>query len=107
MQQGMVMVHVDARRFGVSVPTEFKSEFHLRLNLSRRFVPPTPIELDDDGFTALLTFESGPFNVRVPWEALFAITGKEFLFWAESAPLELMVQPKPRPAFKLIQGGLA
>ena len=39
LERGMVMVHLDARRPGVIVPTELRCESHLRLHLSYRFDP--------------------------------------------------------------------
>src|SRR5437764_2014322 len=37
LERGVAMVHLDARRPGVSVPAQHAGEAHLRLNLSHRY----------------------------------------------------------------------
>jgi stringent starvation protein B len=90
--QGMVMVHLDARRPGVAVPEALKSEPHLRLNLSYRFDPPD-LSVNEWGIRATLSFSGKRFTVAVPWSSLFAMTGhgtKEFWLYPEDMPKELI-----------------
>jgi stringent starvation protein B len=82
LEQGMVMIHLDARRPGVLVPPHLRNEAHLRLNLSYRFDPPD-LSVSDWGVRSTLSFSGTRFTVAVPWSALFAIAShvtKE-LFW--------------------------
>jgi stringent starvation protein B len=89
--QGMVMVTVDARADGAIVPRQFDRDPQLRLNLSYRF--GLPIEVDEWGVKARLTFSGVPFDCELPWPAIYMIvshvTGQPFLF-PEHVPQELM-----------------
>ncbi len=95
LEQGMVMIHLDARRPGVLVPPQLRGEAHLRLNLSYRFDPPD-LSVSDWGVRSTLSFSGTRFTVAVPWSALFAIAShvtKE-LFWMypDDMPPELLQQ---------------
>jgi stringent starvation protein B len=94
LEKGMVMLHIDARRQGVSVPVNLKNEPHVRLNVSYRFDPPD-LAVNDWGIRATLTFPDGRFQVAIPWSALFAMTShvtKDFWFYPEDMPPELFEQ---------------
>ncbi|MFL5347059.1 MAG: ClpXP protease specificity-enhancing factor SspB [Hyalangium sp.] len=95
LEQGMVMIHLDARRPGVLVPAHLRSESHLRLNLSYRF-DPQDLSVNDWGIRSTLSFSGTRFTIAVPWSALFAIAShvtKE-LFWMypDDMPPELVQQ---------------
>ena len=95
--EGMVMVHLDARRPGVLVPRELKCESHLRLHLSYRFDPPD-LSVGEWGIRSTLSFSGKQFTVAIPWTALFAITSKkthEFWMFPEDIPIELTQIPPP------------
>jgi len=99
LEQGMVMVHLDARRPGVLVPPSFRGEAHLRLNLSYKFEPPD-LSVGDWGVRSTLSFGGSRFTVAIPWSALFAISShgtKEFWMYPDDMPPEL-VQHAPDPA---------
>ena len=91
----MVMIHLDARRPGVLVPSSLKQEAHLRLNVSYRFDPPD-LTVGDWGIRCTLSFSGTRFRVAVPWSALFAITpcyaAKEFWMYPDDMPKELIQQ---------------
>ncbi|MBX5483564.1 MAG: stringent starvation protein B [Myxococcaceae bacterium] len=94
LDQGMVMVHLDARRPGVLVPRHLSGEAHLRLNLSYRFDPPD-LTVGEWGVRSTLSFNGTRFKVAVPWSALFAITShvsKEFWLYPDDMPQELIQQ---------------
>lgn len=100
LDQGMVMVHLDARRPGVLVPVSLRTEAHLRLNLSYRFDPPD-LSVGDWGVRSTLSFSGSRFTVAVPWSALFAITShttKEFWMYPDDMPEELIQMTVPPPA---------
>jgi stringent starvation protein B len=95
LDQGMVMIHLDARRPGVLVPASIKGEAHLRLNLSYRFDPPD-LTVGEWGVRCTLSFSGARFTVAVPWSALFAIAShvtKEFWMYPDDMPPELLQQP--------------
>jgi stringent starvation protein B len=108
LSRGVAMVHLDARRPGVMVPEQFKSDGHLRLNLSYRYGLPE-FEIGDDEITATLSFSGRPFHCVLPWDAVFAVTSSgtaEGQVWPEDLPTdaerafaERQRQPvaKPRP----------
>jgi stringent starvation protein B len=103
LEHGMVMIHLDARRAGVIVPSSIREEAHLRLNLSYRFDPPD-LTVGEWGIRSTLSFAGTRFRVAVPWSAIFAMTGyatKEFWMYPDDMPRELIQQttfPKPRRA---------
>ncbi|QDE81819.1 ClpXP protease specificity-enhancing factor SspB [Myxococcus xanthus] len=101
LDQGMVMIHLDARRPGVLVPASVKTEAHLRLNLSYRFDPPD-LTVGEWGVRSTLSFSGSRFTIAVPWSALFAIAShvtKEFWMYPEDMPPELLQQTAAsRPA---------
>ncbi len=91
LDRGMVMVHLDARRPGVVVPAEFRTESHLRLNLSYRF-EPSDLSVGEWGLRSTLSFSGARFTVAIPWSAVFAITSHashEFWMFPEDMPPEL------------------
>jgi stringent starvation protein B len=89
LEQGMVLVTLDARVDGVAVPPHLCEDAQLRLNLSYRF--GLPMELHDDGVNATLTFGGTPFNCALPWGAIYLmvshVTGRPILF-PEDVPQE-------------------
>jgi stringent starvation protein B len=124
LDQGMAMVHLDARRPGVLVPPDLRQEHHLRLNLSYRFDPPD-LTVGEWGVRCTLSFSGSRFTVAVPWSALFAITShvtKESWMYTEDMPSELFQQtmvtekvplqavreppasPRPRAVLREVQG---
>src|SRR5258706_5870831 len=92
LDRGMVMMHLDARRDGVSVPSYLAREAHLRLNLSYRFLLDDLV-IDEAGVQATLSFRGEPHHCKVPWSALFAVTRSstdEGWLWPNDLPPELM-----------------
>jgi stringent starvation protein B len=92
LEKGMVMIHLDARRPGVVVPPNVRSEPHLRLNLSYNFDPPD-LSVGEWGVRSTLSFRGVRFTVAIPWSALFAITShvtKEFWMYPGDIPPELI-----------------
>ena len=89
LDQGMVMVHLDARRDGVDVPGEFRGEADLRLNFSYRF-SHGDLALGEDEVNATLNFSGGPYRCEVPLSAIFAVvshvTGEGFFFPGDAPP---------------------
>ncbi len=103
---GMTMVHLDARRPGVIVPTELK-QAHLALNLSYRFDPPD-LAVSDWGVRSTLTFSGKRFTVGLPWSCIYGISSHvsgEFWMYPDDIPKEVLesatarqLGPQPMPA---------
>ncbi len=92
LEQGLTMIHLDARRPGVLVPEDLKQEPHLLLNLSYRFEPPD-LAVGEWGVRCTLTFGGRRFTIAVPWSALYAISShhsKEFWMYPDDMPRELL-----------------
>lgn len=92
LEQGLTMIHLDARRPGVLVPEHLKHEPHLLLNLSYRFDPPD-LAIGEWGVRSTLTFGGKRFMIAVPWSALYAISShhsKEFWMYPDDMPRELL-----------------
>ena len=92
LEQGLTMIHLDARRPGVLVPEHLKHEPHLLLNLSYRFDPPD-LAVGEWGVRCTLTFANTRFTIAVPWSALYAISShlsKEFWMYPDDMPRELL-----------------
>ena len=93
LEQGMVLVALDARVEGVDVPAHLGKDPQLRLNLSFRF--GLPMVVDEWGVAATLTFAGIPYNCRFPWTAIFLmvshVSGQPYLF-PDDIPAELLTQ---------------
>lgn len=117
LAEGMVLVQLDSRIEAVRVPEHLKGDPTLRLNISGRF--GLPLEVDDWGVRATLTFQGDSFECELPWKAIYIIishvTGEPCLFASDvppeyvtealghlknkAAPLaEAQVLPNPEPA---------
>ncbi|MCA9515011.1 MAG: stringent starvation protein B [Myxococcales bacterium] len=92
LDRGLVMLHLDPREPGVSVPPQFAGEPVLRLNLAYGFNLPA-LDIDAQGVFAVLSFSGQNFGCTLPWDAIFAMTAPhdnhEGMVWAESVPQEL------------------
>lgn len=98
LDQGMVMIHLDARQTGAIARSGFAAgRGACRLSLSYRFdrYDLTVGEWGDALYAELLGSRFG----GVPWSALFAITShvtKESWMYMEDMPPELLQQPIAR-----------
>lgn len=116
LERGMVMVTLDARRPGVDVPADFVGDPRLRLNLSWRF--QLPLELNEWGVRAVLTFGGMPHSCKLPWNSVYQVyshaTKDQYLFPAD-VPEDLVqatlaqgeAQPEPprgRKRFAVVEG---
>lgn len=71
-----VYVHFDSRRAGVLVPEQLRGNPQLSLVLGLNLpVPVKDLLIDNKGWSAKLSFNQAPYNVFVPWEAVYLIVG--------------------------------
>ncbi len=92
LSRGVAMIHLDARREGVTVPPRFRDDPHLRLNLSYRYAIPD-FDVSDDRIQATLSFGGVPFQCLVPWASVFGITSHatgDGQVWPEDLPTEVV-----------------
>lgn len=91
IDEGMVLVTLDSRRPGVSVPPHHRGDAQLGLNFSHRFYVDD-FTYDEQGVRASLSFRGEPFFCDIPWSAVFMlrshVTDEVFLF-PSSVPAEL------------------
>jgi hypothetical protein len=91
IEEGMVLVNLDARRPGVHAPGQHGGDPQLGLNFSHRFYAPDFV-YDLEGVRASLSFRGEPFFCDIPWSAVFMmrshVTDEVFLF-PTSVPPEL------------------
>ncbi len=92
--RGPVLVHVDARRTEVQVPTRFRADASLVLRFGYSLSPPIrDLVIDDDGISGTLTFGGVPFQVVLPWAAVYAamVEGEQRgTVWPEDVPEDVL-----------------
>lgn len=123
LAKGMVLVALDGRAPGVDLPKHLRDDPQVRLNLSYRF--GLPMEIDDEGVRATLTFGGVPYDCVLPWGAIYLayshVSQEQFLFLADVPdallPGEPVVAEKDeeeveeteeapaRPRFAVVEGG--
>jgi stringent starvation protein B len=92
LEQWSVMVHLDPRPAEVRVPSWFKKQPQLALQIGLNLpVPIRDLEIDDDGISCTLSFNRSPHFCFVPWAAVFALVGEDGrgMVWPESVPSEI------------------
>ncbi len=92
LARGIAMVHLDARRPGVVVPTQYAMDAHLRLNLSYRYGIPD-LDITDQRIQATLSFGGRSFRCILPWGCVFGITSHgtgDGQVWPEDLPVEVV-----------------
>ena len=68
--------------------------------------PITDLLMDENGLSAVLSYNNAPFHTIIPWAAVFAIhdsTGYGRM-WPEDAPSSVRADMR-RASFRVIQGG--
>jgi hypothetical protein len=91
IEQGIVMLTIDARRSDVKVPEEFRELGDLKLNFSFGYHIPD-FNFNDVGVWATLSFEDGLFFCMIPWTAVYAMQSeglKQGALWFEDFPSDL------------------
>lgn len=97
LKDGPVLLHLDARRPGVTVPSSLAQDPALVLRVGHNLTPAIPdLTLDDDGVKATLTFRGVPHACVVPWSALFAVTNEagQGLVYDKDVPPEVAARMK-------------
>lgn len=94
LDQGPILVHIDARAEGVSVPDQFRSQPRLVLRFGYQLSPPIlDLDVGEDAIRGTLTFGGQPFTCEVPWHALYAVVAEadaQGMVWPEDVPDEIL-----------------
>src|SRR5262252_2910092 len=70
LARGPVLVHVDARRAEVAVPSRFRADPSLVLRFGYNLTPAiVDLAVDDNAIAGTLTFGGQPFRCVLPWSA--------------------------------------
>ena len=92
LERSSVHIHIDPRLADVVVPTWFKKQAQLVLQIGLNMPVPIPdLRLDDDGMSCTLSFNRAPFFCVVPWTSVFAMVGedKRGMVWPDDVPPEI------------------
>ena len=107
LEQSSVFVHLDPRAERVSVPTWFKKQPQLVLQVGLNMAIPIPdLRVDEDGLACTLSFNRTPHYCVVPWSSVYALVGEDGrgMVWPDDVPPEVAAQmqqkaaPKPKLA---------
>ncbi|HTM22045.1 MAG TPA: ClpXP protease specificity-enhancing factor SspB [Kofleriaceae bacterium] len=93
---GPVLIHLDPRRDGVSVPVRLACGPRLVLRFGYDLKPAIhDLQIGEGGLSGTLTFGGVPHHCVLPWDAVFAVvaedTGKGMV-WAEDVPAEVVAE---------------
>ena len=96
--EGWVSIHLDARREGVEVPSEFADNRHLVLQYGQNMPIPIPdLAVNDKGVSATLSFSRTPYRTFVPWSAIYIVActdGRGILYY-EDVPEDVSLVARP------------
>jgi stringent starvation protein B len=89
--QGVVMLHLDARRPGVKLPADFRTDMQLRLNFNHT-KGKGDLTVDWWGVRETLRFKGVWTPTAIPWSAIYAMSvqGLEPKVYAEDLPEEMV-----------------
>ena len=94
LTRGPVLVHVDARRSEVSVPSRFRADPSLVLRFGYNLSPAIgDLTIDDEAIAGTLTFAGQPFRCILPWTAVYAamVEGEQRgTVWPEDVPEDVL-----------------
>ena len=114
LEQATVLVHLDPRGEQVQVPTWFKRQPQLVLQIGLNMPKPIPdLTVDDAGISCTLSFSNTPHYCHLPWAAVYALIGASGrgMVWPDDVPKEVAGQyvvttpkeePKPRTALRAV-----
>ena len=91
LEQGPILVHINALVDGVSVPPAFAHDSKLVLRFGYGLTPPIiDFVVDDNGIEGTLTFGGVPHRCILPWPSMYAVVAEgaqQIMVWSEDVPL--------------------
>ncbi len=109
LERGPILVHVDARRAEVIVPTRFRADASLVLRFGYQLKPSiVDLVVDTVGISGTLSFSGQPTHVVLPWTSVYAamVEGEQRgTVWPEDVPEDVLtggndtvgIAPTPTP----------
>jgi len=94
-----VFIHLDPRPADVDVPSWFKSQPELVLQVGLNLVPAiVDLDIGQDALSATLSFNRRPEYCRIPWSAIWGLVGDDGrgMIWPESVPPEVAARAPGR-----------
>lgn len=102
LARGPVLIHIDARRAEVSVPTRFRADASLVLRFGYNLTPAImDLVVDDEAVSGTLTFGGQPYRCVLPWTAVYAamVEGEQRgTVWPEDVPEDVLTGGSEAPA---------
>jgi stringent starvation protein B len=93
LEHAPVILELDPRRAGVTVPEAHRETSSLALRIGHRLSPPiADLRIDDIEVRGTLQFAGTPFTVVLPWTAIYAARyedGSASTAWMDDVPVEL------------------
>lgn len=87
-----VYIHLDPRPSDVAVPSWFKKQPQLVLQIGLNMAVPIPdLDIGKDAISCTLSFNRTPEFCRIPYSAIFGLVGEDGrgMIWPESVPAEV------------------
>jgi stringent starvation protein B len=96
LDHGPILVHVDARAAGVSVPGHLTREAKLVLRFGYSLTPPIhDLSVDDAALSGTLTFNGVPHRCVLPWVSVYAVVSEpdhQGMVWPEDVPDDVLAE---------------
>jgi stringent starvation protein B len=99
LEDGPVLIHLDARLASVDVPDQYRHDPKLVLRIGHDLQPQIPdLMVDDFGVRCTLTFRGRGHLCRLPWAAIYALFAEDGrgLVWREQVPPEVQAEYQRR-----------
>ena len=94
LNEGAILVHLDARGDDVGVPEQFSGDPKLVLRFGFNLTPAIPdLHVDETGLSGTLTFGGVPHFCQLPWTAVYAVVSEansRGLVWPDDVPDEVV-----------------
>jgi stringent starvation protein B len=101
LEQGAILVHVDPRRPGVSVPPAFATDPKLVLRFGYDLTPSiADLDVGEDGLCGTLSFGGRPHHCILPWAAVYAVVSEadqRGMVWPDDVPPEALADEVEGP----------
>lgn len=92
LEEGPILVHLDARREGVQVPTQLGDDACLVLRFGYGLTPAiVDLDIGEKALVGTLTFSGQPFTCVLPWTAVYAAVSEadqRGMVWPDDVPPE-------------------